>query len=228
MKYQMGKGLGRSPKGICRECFNLPNRVEDDPEKIKFYNTDVFALYQGMEIPVYGNLKDIPPNLPDQQKLLLTEEGYPPMDIKNFYQARLYVKWENPKTGELLSADELKARYGLIPPTWIPLIIFVIKAAIVIGGLILVFYAFRRAFITPCGETGSERQIDECHKIVIAPNCEWNIYNTCTDEWEGDWRGGFNVGEILKWVAIAAAVIGGAYIVYKIIPKKKEKEKEED
>ncbi|MDD3492309.1 MAG: hypothetical protein PHZ19_02270 [Candidatus Thermoplasmatota archaeon] len=196
----------------CRTCTSntdLPTRLEADQEKIRFYNTDTFATISGMEMPVYSNMKDIPSTLPDGLNIVLTEDGYPRGDT-TFDHARLYVDY----------IQEQRAN-GLV--AWVPVVFFVIKVAVLATAVILVVREFRRAISAPCGETGYERQIDECTKLIVYPDCSGMVYNTCTGEVEDRFKSR-NIIDILKYAVIGAVVIGAVVIAVKTISPRKEKQ----
>ena len=222
-EYTYGKKL-KSPMGVCREKIQLPNRVETNPEIIKQYNTDVFVNVNGMDLPYYEELWQIPDTLPDQTRLAISryavEENGEPVD---YHQARLYVRWEEPN-GNLITTQEALEKYGenfdKLLAGWITYIIII---AILGGVAIAVLWAWKRFVVAPCGETGKERVIDDCTKLIMAPDCSYRIYNSCTHEWESDWMGGFNIQNIIKWTITLIAIGIAAYVLLRIIPERKPK-----
>lgn len=202
----------RSPKGICLDKIVYPYRIEQNPDIIKFYNTDVFIQLNGNEYPYYEYLHQIPSNLPDQQEIAISRDGVKTEFGLN-YQARLYVAFEEP-TGKLISKEEAE-KYDYPLPIWV---VYIVVIGVLTGLLIATFFAFRRVFLIPCGESGKEREIDECRKLIIAPNCEWILYDSCEAKVVA--RGGVTIVELIKYTLIGLIAIGGIYLAIKLFPSK--------
>jgi len=190
-------------------------KIETCSEKISFYNTDVFITLDGEDIPYYQYLHQIPDNLPDQSKIALWDKAVQATEFGLNYQARLHVKFETSE-GELLTREEIIERYGELVeiPAWV---VWIIIIGAVTGAFIGIFYAFRKAFIAPCGETGQERKIDECNKLIIAPDCHWVLYNSCKDEKIAE-GGGFSIVNVIKYLTIGIVAVVAAFAIYKLIP----------
>lgn len=196
---------GKSPMGINRE-FGLPTRIETNPEKIKFFNTDLFANFNGEDLPVYENLNQIPKNLPDGQKLVLQGEGLQMIPNWNTqWHARIYYDEQVSANGSLL--------------LWWQFLIIVVVVTIAASFVILMFRNLINAIREPpCGRTGRERVIDECHKVIVYPNCDGVLINTCT----GDIEDTFHTSSTLEKVGLAVLLAGIGIAIFYLVTKRKE------
>lgn len=73
----------------------------------------------------------------------------------------------------------------------------------------------------PCG-SGTDWWINDCWKMVQAPDCSYRAFNSCANDgegaWEGDWQK--DIGEDwLSLIIIGAVAVVGVVLAINIIPK---------
>jgi len=123
------------------------------------------------------------------------------------------------------SYDDLEhdAEGNLVWP-WFAWILLVMVITMLIGVMFTMWTRHIQVSNAPCGPEGSEWYINDCWKMVIAPDCSYRSFNSCANdgegEWEGDWRKDIpDWTDIIIWAIIGAVIIGGTVIAVKLIPK---------
>lgn len=178
---------------------------ETNLSEVKRYNTNIFVLYDGKKIPFYESLSQIPP-LENGQKFALASRALPE-EVRSWKQVEAYI--------------HRYSQAGLFPiPFWvIGLIIVTVLTAIVFIGT----YYIVKAQDTRCGVTAEIKDISECMKIIIAPDCSVRTYDACKEEWaDEEWHEPTPPPppsvEWLKWIVIGVVLIGGTYVAIKYGP----------
>lgn len=198
----------RSPMGINRD-IGLPTRIEDDPQTISFYNTDTFAFFNGLDVPVYSNIGDIP-YLPDRSVFLLSFEGVPRgMNPEDLYAMAIHVQPSYPSYP--------------IPSViiWVCVAIGITVAAIAF--IVYTVYSLKK--VIPCGDVPQIYELDS-KKLIIMPNCDYNIYDTSTSEFVYDqWQKGVReeslYDKIIGILLIGGVAVGAIVILSKVLERKK-------
>jgi len=136
---------------------------------------------------------------------------------------------------ETWSISAYNEKGELIPaiPIWLMVTIVMVATSVTFLMAIL----FIRTINAPCGHVETTR-INECWKMVTAPDCSVAEFNACAGpdnngdgkpdgQWGGDdpnspdWHKDiFDPKELIKWAVIGAIAIAGVIIVMKVIPKK--------
>lgn len=178
---------------------------ETNLSEVKRYNTNVFILYDGEKVPYYDSLSQIPP-LPNGKKFMLSARALP-KEVRNWDSIEAYI--------------HKYSQAGLIPfPPWwvIGLIILTVLTAIVFIGV----YYIVKAQDTRCGATAEIKDISECMKIIVAPDCSIRTYDACKEEWsDEDWHKPTPPTpsvEWLQWLIIGTLLVGGTYVAIKYGP----------
>jgi len=178
---------------------------ESNLSEIRRYNTNVFVLYNGEKVPYYSSLSQIPP-LQNGQTFMLAARALP-KEVREWDRVETYLH---------------KFRGAGLPVWWV----WVIGLAIltVLTGIVLLgIYNIVKAQDTRCGTTAEIKDISECMKIIVAPDCSIRTYNACEEKWsDEEWHEPTPPTppstEWLKWIAIIILLGGGTYIAIKYGP----------
>jgi len=193
--------------------------VASDFDLINTYNTDVFCRIGVAVVPVYSNLADIPAaSLPNGLSVKVTDEAYPSKARWVNTNFRLDYLYPGSDVGSCSSCHSVGA-VGFVPPVWLP---FVIKVAAAIVLIVAVGYVVVRilnsvlALMLPGGVSGHEREITDTKKLITYPDGSWAVYDTTTGEIvtsgvkPDTWAAG-----IIVPIVIGVAGIAGIYVFVK-------------
>lgn len=98
----------------------------------------------------------------------------------------------------------------------IPVIVgYIIIAVILLAVVICIYFIVHPpAQEPPCGTTARTVDISECAKIIIMPNCDSRLFDSCQDEWlEDDWHTWEPPANWILYLVIGIAVVGAIIIV---------------
>lgn len=196
--------------------------ITSDMDAISVYNTDVFSEIGTAQVPVYSNLADIPASrLPNGLSIKITDEAYPQKARwvnTNFRVEYLGGLSSSPSECPTCSVGQPIGIFPLLIPL-IPLIIKV--AAVVVISLAVAFVIAQvrsatLAWMLPGGVSGSEREIDDTHKLITYPDGSWVLWDTEKGEAvDGGDKPGTWVTSIIIPIVLGVAGIAGIYIFIK-------------
>ena len=168
------------------------------------YKTNIFILHpDGRLNPYYDYLHQIP-FLPNGTEIDLRRTAMPYDNINN---RETGVKNSQALTNTAYSADA----QGLP----IPIIVGYIILSIVLLAIFICLYFILNPGVTPppCGTAGSITDVSDCVKIIIMPNCDSRVFNSCDNTWlEDDWHKytppiGWENAIVLGLIAIGAIIL---------------------
>jgi len=102
----------------------------------------------------------------------------------------------------------------------IPIIVgYILLAVVILAIVICIYYILHPpAQQPPCGTTAQTIDVSECAKIIIMPNCDSRLYDSCQDEWleEGwhTWEPPANWG---TWLVLGIVGIGAIILIPQIL-----------
>lgn len=202
-------------------------RVIDTPFDFHYKTRTFVQLPDGRTLAHYDYLHDIPETLYNGEEISLGETAIPPGETIYTDETRANASggwiWDgdNPVWGR----QEL-----VIPAGVVALIIFLIKVV----AIFIVLYVLMDKFMAPCGPRGYVEEVDDCVKMVIAPDCSSITIDSCKTDEEGNpapevigrsGPPGLEWAELVKWAVVGIVAIGGVVVAVKVLPEYLEKKK---
>lgn len=168
------------------------------------FKTRIFIRHpDGRLNPYYDNLSQIP-ILPNGTNIDLAKNAMPTDEIYGSTAVKDAGAITNTETG--LDASGLP----------IPIIIGYIVIAVILLAIVICIYFMIHPPIQqpPCGTEAKIVDVGDCAKIIIMPNCDSRLFDSCTDEWlEEDWHTWEPPANWATWLVIGIIAIGAIVII---------------
>lgn len=196
-----------------KEGFKVIERDRPDPH----FRTRIFIQTpQGENLAYYDYLFQVP-HLNDEDKFSINRKALKGKADQNRVLADLHKQ-------NISQGNQLLTTLGIA--------LFIVLSAILMMGTYFIIDALKSP---PCGRAPHTKEVSQCIKIIILPDCSYRSIDTCADpdgdgdpegEWiDDDWQKA-DLGIPWDWIIIGGVVIVGGFLLYKFWPQIKRKGRE--